>query len=222
VHLGQLSSAILEYETILQRDPADKDALAAMADIENKAKSLTDIPGPIDDIKRISSGHTEHLKKQAGKTETNGAIDDGRQLMHKIFVDSKIITAGDFEMCWTTPSLNGTPEKISDPFVQVLVEKGMVQIEKALRIVLDKSRLGYLSLDKYDVDMELARSFPRDVCQRWCVLPFDKMSKSVFIATTNPFNKQAAKEIQAATSLRAVWYIAPPMDIVKVLRRVFR
>src|SRR4051812_43819145 len=34
VHLGQLSSAILEYETILQRDANDKDALAAMAEIE--------------------------------------------------------------------------------------------------------------------------------------------------------------------------------------------
>ena len=32
VQLGQLSSAILEYETILQRDADDKDALAAMAE----------------------------------------------------------------------------------------------------------------------------------------------------------------------------------------------
>src|SRR5258706_5468456 len=46
VHLGQLSSAILEYETILQRYPEDKDVLAAMAEIESKANSLTAMPPP--------------------------------------------------------------------------------------------------------------------------------------------------------------------------------
>src|SRR3981189_18485 len=40
VQLGQLSSAILEYETILHRRPDDPDARAAMAQIENKANSL--------------------------------------------------------------------------------------------------------------------------------------------------------------------------------------
>src|SRR5258706_10744050 len=44
VQLGQLSSAILEYETILQTHPDDPDALAAMKDIEAKANSLTQMP----------------------------------------------------------------------------------------------------------------------------------------------------------------------------------
>src|ERR1700742_486605 len=41
VQLGQLSSAILEYETILQRHPHDADAMAAMSQIESKANNLT-------------------------------------------------------------------------------------------------------------------------------------------------------------------------------------
>src|ERR1700685_2765598 len=44
VQLGQLSSAILEFETILQRHPNDKDAMAAMAQIESKANNLTSAP----------------------------------------------------------------------------------------------------------------------------------------------------------------------------------
>src|SRR5579859_8009571 len=36
---GQLSSAILEYETVLQRRPDDKDVRSALKDIENKASS---------------------------------------------------------------------------------------------------------------------------------------------------------------------------------------
>jgi len=40
-----------------------------------------------------------------------------------------------------------------------------------------------LPLEKYDMDIELARSFPSDTCRRWCVLPFDRMSKSIMVAT---------------------------------------
>lgn len=220
VQLGQLSSAILEYETILQRDSDDKDALAAMAEIESKANSLS-ANGPSAELDtRFSENSVKKTAATASpKTDT---IDDGRQLMHKIFVESKIISAGDFEMCWNTPSLIDAPEKVYEPFVQLLAEKGITQLDKSLRLLLDRSRLGYLLLEKYDIDMELARSFPRDVCQRWCILPFDRMSKSIMVATANPFNKQAALDLQKATQSRIIWYIAPPLDIIKVLRKVFR
>src|SRR5258705_7699708 len=40
VLMGQLSSGILEYESILQRYPDDAEALAALGEIESKANSL--------------------------------------------------------------------------------------------------------------------------------------------------------------------------------------
>lgn len=221
VQLGQLSSAILEYETILQRDAGDKDALAAMAEIERKADSLTASSGPAESEpngKMIDGVASRKNPSMANRME----LDDGRQMMHKVFVESKVISAGDFEMCWRTPSPTEPIEKVLDPFIQLLAEKGITQIDKSLKMLLDRTRMGYLMMEKYDIDMELARTFPRDVCLRWCVLPFDRMSKSVMIATANPFNKQVIQELQSATPNRLIWYIAPPMDIVKGLRKVFR
>src|SRR6185437_11714297 len=40
VQLGQLSSAILEYETILQRAPEDADVQKALKEIEHKANNF--------------------------------------------------------------------------------------------------------------------------------------------------------------------------------------
>ena len=60
------------------------------------------------------------------------------------------------------------------------------------------------------------------MCRRWCVLPFDRMSKAILVATANPFNQQAAKELSEATTHRLLWYIAPPNDIVANLRKAFR
>src|SRR5580765_276888 len=47
VQMGQLSSAILEYETILQRFPEDPDVQRALKQIESKANNFpVDAPAP--------------------------------------------------------------------------------------------------------------------------------------------------------------------------------
>src|ERR1044071_4381103 len=44
VQMGQYSSAILEYETILQRYPDDPDVQTALKEIESKASNLAEQP----------------------------------------------------------------------------------------------------------------------------------------------------------------------------------
>jgi hypothetical protein len=109
-----------------------------------------------------------------------------------------------------------------EAFVQTLADKGIHPIEKSLKLLSDKSRFTYLPLDKYDADLDLTRGFSADICRRWCVLPFDKMSKSLLIATANPYNQQAFRDFKEATKFRIVWYLASPLDITKNLQKVFR
>lgn len=224
VHLGQLSSAILEYESILQRRPDDADVLAALGDIESRASSLN-APEPAielaEPVTRVQP--TEESFSGFNSSRPVAAdLDDGRLMMHKVFVESRLISQGDFDLCWQVPNLHLPPGRPLDPFIQLLADKGTTTLEKSLKLLSEKARLSYLPLEKYDADLDLARSFPIETCQRWCVLPFDKMSKSVLVATANPFNRQAAKELEAATQARLLWYLAPPADIIKWLRRAFR
>jgi len=214
---GQLSSAILEYETILQRRPEDEDVRTALKQIEDKASNAVERPAAA----MAAVTETTMLRRKS-RTTTVEEVDDGRKTLYKIFVDSKIITAGDFDLCWRNVDLSLAPTDPVEPFIQILHEKGIMQLEKSLRLISDKSRVAYLPLDRYDVEMDLARGFPSDVCRRWCVLPFDRMSKSVLVATANPFNQQAAKELAEATTHRLLWYIASPNDIVSNLRKAFR
>jgi hypothetical protein len=118
--------------------------------------------------------------------------------------------------------LTAPPSGISEPFLQLLSDKGIHPVEKSLKLLTDKTRIAYFPLEKYDIDLDLARSFPAATCQRWCVLPFDRMSKSVLVATANPFNQQAAKELAEATSNRLLWYLVPPVELIKNLRKAFR
>jgi len=217
---GQLSSAILEYETVLQRRPEDADVRAALKQIEEKASSA--VVQPATDVLAMASVSETTMLRRKTRTTVSEEVDDGRKSLYKIFVESKIITAGDFDLCWHSADLSVSPPDVVEPFIQTLHEKGIYLFEKSLRLLSDKSRVAYLPLDRYDVDMDLARGFPADVCRRWCVLPFDRMSKAILIATANPFNQQAAKDLAEATTHRLLWYVAAPNDITANLRKAFR
>ncbi len=218
---GQLSSAILEYETVLQRRPDDADVRTALKQIEDKASSAVVQPSqesaPVASVADNANAAARRKVKLAGDE-----VDDGRKTMYKVFVESKIITAGDFDLCWRNVDMTLPPTDPIEPFIQMLHEKGIYLIDKSLRLLSDKSRLAYLPMERYDVEMDLVRGFPADVCRRWCVLPFDRMSKAILVATANPFNQQAAKELGEATTHRLLWYISPPNDIVANLRKAFR
>ncbi len=220
VVMGQLSSAILEYESILQRFPDDPDVLAALGELESKANSISSQPalGEAD----IPESQSKQIKPKKGSRPSPADIDDGRVTLQKIFVEGKVITASMFDQCWLPPESSNSPDKVVEPFIQVLADKGFTPLEKSLRLISDKGRFGFLPLDKYDLDVELARSFPAESCQRWCVLPFDRLSKSILVATANPFNRQATLEMEEATKQRLLWYLAPPADIIKGLRKTFR
>jgi hypothetical protein len=222
VQMGQLSSAILEYETILQRFPEDPDVQLALKQIESRANNFAEetLAEPPPPVTRPASETTKFVKTPT-KAKPD-LIEDGRQTMYKIFVESKIITAGDFDLCWITPDLSAPPKDIIEPFVQILADKGILPVDKSLKLLTDKSRTAYLPLDRYELDMELARGFSAEICRRWCVLPFDRMSKSTLVATANPFNQQAAKELMETKTIRLVWYLTTPVDLVKNLRKVFR
>jgi hypothetical protein len=222
VQMGQLSSAILEYETILQRFPDDPDVKAALEQIESKANNFPIESMPTETtVVAKASASTGKILKTAGKPST-AEVDDGRKSMHKLFVESKMITVGDFDLCWTTVDPALAPGGVVEPFIQVLADRGIMPVDKSLKVLCDKSRFAFLPLQSYDIDMDLARSFPPETCQRWCVLPFDRMSKSILVATANPFNQQAAQELAGATPNRLLWYLVPPGDLISNVRKLFR
>jgi len=218
---GQLSSAILEFETVLQRRPDDAEVQAALLEIESKANNAGMQSAGAEPAALAMAPDTNPAavkKSRAAAAE----IEDGRKMFYKLFVESKTISAGDFDLCWRPADLTAPPTDVVEPFIQTLHDKGILLVDKSLKLLSDKSRMAYLPLDKYDVDIDLTRGFPADVCRRWCVQPFDRMSKAILVATANPFNQQAVKELSETTSHRLVWYLVPPTDLMLNLRKAFR
>lgn len=224
VQMGQYSSAILEYETILQQLPNDPDVQRALKDIESKANNVTVEPqlGETTIVSKSAAAPPTTANKAVAGTAPSSEVEDGRKSMYKVFVDGKVVTAADFNLCWHKTDLSAPPNGVIEPFIQILADKGIQPVDKSIKLLTDKTRIAYLPLERYDIDIDLARGFPASTCQRWCVLPIDRMSKSVLVATANPFNQQAAKELAEATSNRLLWYLVQPAELIKYLRKTFR
>jgi len=217
---GQLSSAILEYETVLQRRPDDADVQSALRQIEDRANNMAEQTSSVESAS-ISAAPSDTAKLHKKAHAAAAEVDDGRKTMRKIFVEGKVIKEGDFDLCWRAVDPAAATSDVVVPFIHALAEKSIVPVEKSLKLLTDRSHTAFLSLDKYDVDIDLTRGFPAEVCRRWCVLPFDRMSKSILVATANPFNQQAVKELSEATTHRLLWYLAPPTDLIANLRKAF-
>src|SRR5581483_6943492 len=147
VQMGQLSSAILEYETILQRYPDDPDVQKALKQIESKANNIAEQLSTVEPVALKAVTPPPALKMAGskpsapapGKAAPPQRIDDGRATLHKIFVDGKVISAGDFDLCWVSPDLSTPPAGPIDPFIQILADKGILTVDKALKILSDRA-----------------------------------------------------------------------------------
>lgn len=224
---GKLSSAILEYESILQVFPNDAEVQSALTEIENRATNFALPPAVLAAEPASRTAPVSPKPKAAGEPAGPAELDDGRTVMRKLLVEGKHVSTADFELYWTSPNGTEPAKQVVEPFIQALADKQILPLDKSLSLICAKSRLSYLPLEKYDVDVELVRTFPREVCLRWCILPFDRLSKSVLVATANPFNMQAQRDLenapsQAANRSRFLWYVASPAELVKILKKTFR
>lgn len=226
---GQFSQAILEYESILELNPSDPDVHAALSSIIDQSGSLEGRPAVAEpevvNKPRVEPGRLE--TPAAARLADSG--DDGRITMRQHFVEAKLLGPEEFDRHWAACLPKEKSPELQPIFVEYLAEGDIVKLDESLRLLCDKGKLCYLPVDHYDIDMEWARSFPRYTCLKWGVVPFDRMSKSaVMVATANPWNKQAAREIEQAAMQnkcakpKLIWYLSTPKEIKAALKKVFR
>ena len=79
--------------------------------------------------------------------------------------------------------------------------------------------LPYLPLSTYDVDRNAVCLLPRELCFEKCIVPFDLISRSVLIATANPFDMAARNQAEVMLAYNVFWYVTSPEEIHVALRR---
>jgi tetratricopeptide (TPR) repeat protein len=211
---GQLSSAILEYEGILQRYPDDAEARAALEELEQRMAGVAAAGAD-----QAAAGAAEQVLADAEQFE------DGNEALLRFFQENGLVSEKDgvTVLAAIGAAANETSSaKPSPSLLAMLAERGIASVEKSLGLIVEKTRLPFLPLGICEVDSGRANLVEREFCLRHLVLPFDQVSRTLLVATVNPFDTRAKHHVEAAAGTRVQWYVTTPEDMTSQLRNVFR
>ncbi|MFT7539038.1 MAG: type IV pilus assembly protein PilB [Lysobacterales bacterium] len=79
----------------------------------------------------------------------------------------------------------------------------------------------YLPLLSYEIDTEVLASVPEDMCLKNCVIPIDRIGKSLTVAMANPLNFNVAIEIEQLTECTIQIFVSTPTDIKKSIAKYY-
>jgi hypothetical protein len=230
ISLGQISQAILEFEGILQEYPDDPEVLAALSEIEAKTSQLSTARQPSgapslrEDSKPTPSAPTLVAGAAAppSSSPTKQAPEDGNKALVDVLLAEKVITAQAVEPLLkrlaSSPADNGESAQ-AFTLPQLLIDEQLIKLEDFLSLLVDRSGLPYLPLSTYDVDRDAVCLLPRELCFENCIVPFDLISRSVLIATANPFDLQLRSHAEVMLAYNVFWYVTSPEEIHTALRR---
>jgi tetratricopeptide (TPR) repeat protein len=214
VRLGQISSAILEYEGVLQRSPDDAEALVALGELESR------MPG----YAAVAEAPEEVIEEERPSGPV--VVDENAA---ELLVDF-LIQHGLFQEKHRTAVLSAYAAKHAEAQVgmpppcvlDVLAERGITPMDDSLLFLTQTAKLPFLPMESYDVDLKRVDLIDRELCVTRLVLPFDQISRTVFAATLNPFDRYARRAVEEAAGCRVQWFLTKPDDLRFKLKDVFR
>ncbi len=77
----------------------------------------------------------------------------------------------------------------------------------------------YLPLANYEIDEEVVKSVPENVCKQFCLIPIDKIGKSLTLAMTNPLNVLAIEDVELITGCSVQTFVSTTTDIRECIKK---
>ena len=80
----------------------------------------------------------------------------------------------------------------------------------------------YLPLSNYEIDSEVIGSVPENVCRQFCLIPIDKIGKSLTLAMSNPLNVQAAEDVELISGCSVQTFVSTATEIKQAIDKYYK
>ena len=80
----------------------------------------------------------------------------------------------------------------------------------------------YLPLSNYEIDPEVIKSVPEHICRQFCLIPIDKIGKSLTLAMSNPLNVQAAEDVELITGCVVQAFVSTATEIKLSIEKYYK
>jgi tetratricopeptide (TPR) repeat protein len=234
--LGQFAKAIQEHEAILKKWPNDSESKKALKELRERSKdgdAVTQAATP-DAIEHLPTNRStgkdseellcDLIVKRASRLKQNLGDPDGDEVLCELIVKHNLLKEKDvMDVLHGVQGQNAqmNSDSIRVHLVQGFSDRGLLSPEQLLAFITEKTTLAYIPLTIYDVVPDIVRLLPRDIAFRHCIIPFDRISRTLLMASANPFDEPAKKAAEKALDYNLQWYVCNPAEITQVLKDVY-
>ena len=107
-------------------------------------------------------------------------------------------------------------------FGEVLVELKFATEEDIAQALTAQYGFPYLPLLNYEIDPDVTHSVPENVCRQFCLIPIDKIGKSLSLAMADPLNVHAVEDVELITGCMVQTFVSTASDIREAIEKYYK
>ncbi|XHR29956.1 MAG: hypothetical protein ACFUZC_05245 [Chthoniobacteraceae bacterium] len=204
--------------------------------VDEPAPAPSDSPDPAPQAAVVEQGLIATEKTQRPKMSLRNVavaapaptVQDANESLARFLIQYRMASRQDTDAALArvkaiNAKLQADPEKqgLAAGLLHELI-KGGLETEPLLTALLDRTKFAYVPLEYYDVDRQIVKMLPESLTLGRRVLPFDIVSRTLFVAIDNPFDNNAKTVVQQSVDYHIQWYFANPATIDHILRECYR
>jgi len=106
-------------------------------------------------------------------------------------------------------------------FGEALVQLKMGTEEDVMQALTCQYGFPYLPLANYEIAPEVVATVPRNLCKQYCLVPIDKIGRSLTLAMANPLNVEALEEVEKVTDCSVQSFVSTATEINSAINRYY-
>ena len=106
-------------------------------------------------------------------------------------------------------------------FGEALVQMKLCSEEDVVQALTCQYGFPYLPLANYEIAPEVVATVPIELCKKYCLVPIDKIGRSLTLAMSNPLNVQASEDVEKAAGCSVQAFVSTATEINSAINRYY-
>jgi type IV pilus assembly protein PilB len=112
-------------------------------------------------------------------------------------------------------------KKTNTTLSYALARMGVISDREITDFLSQQYRVETINLEEFDIDEDVVKLVPKDVCQRHGLIPVSRAGSSLIVAMSDPSNLHAVDDIKFLTGYNVEPVVAPITSIEKAIQRYY-
>ena len=246
--LTQFSAAMLEYEGILKHDPDNPEIMAALGEVEERMTRATKASAGSHEEPTIALNFSAVVTDSgtlmttastqrpngfrvgsvsAARAEEVAALlsEDGNEALAKFLIANRLAPEDLVQQSLERVKKRNealAPDQVGASLIDEIVRREGADIESLLVGIIERTKFAYIPLEYYEIDRQIVKMLPETITLNRLIVPFDVMSRTLMIATANPFDALGKQAVHQLLDYTVQWHLASPAAIFKALGEAYK